>query len=545
MKIVIRAIIVVVVLVALVIIALPFLFDANQFRPRVESELTRALGRETKVGNLKLNLFSQSIVADQLSVADDPAFSPNPFLHARSLKLTVELWPLITSRKVDVVGLLIDTPEIALIQSDSGKWNFSGIGAKRSAAAVPPPPSGPSEDRGLDLSAKLVKISDGHLSIGHTGTSSKPVVIGNVAIEVQNFSPASVFPFSLSAKIAPGGDLKLEGKAGPINSADSAATPVQANLQLSNVQLAASNLVDAASGIDGLITIAGNGSSNGQIANWKGNVKADKLKLARGGSPARRPVEFDFALAEDLKIHTGTLNSGAIRIGKASANLTGSWVEHAQSNLLNLHLNGPSMPVPELVEMLPALDIALPAGSSLQGGTLTVNVTSTGPMTGLVTTGSVALNNTKLAGFDLGSRLSAIQKLAGAKSGPTTEIQTFSANIRSAPEGTAVDHLALIVPSIGQFSGGGTISASKALDFKMLAQLRPSSGVIASASALAGIGQRQATIPFFIQGTASNPQFKPDVAGIAAAEINRFDKNGAGKAATGILGGFLGGKKKR
>ena len=47
-----KLIIVVVGILALLVIvalALPFLIDANQFKPRVEAEATKALGREVKV----------------------------------------------------------------------------------------------------------------------------------------------------------------------------------------------------------------------------------------------------------------------------------------------------------------------------------------------------------------------------------------------------------------------------------------------------------------------------------------------------------------
>src|SRR5262245_5580893 len=49
--------------------ALPFLLNANQFRPLLESKLTEALGREVKLGNLSLSVFSgQSL----------PAVHPSP-----------------------------------------------------------------------------------------------------------------------------------------------------------------------------------------------------------------------------------------------------------------------------------------------------------------------------------------------------------------------------------------------------------------------------------------------------------------------------------
>ena len=55
------------------------------------------------------------------------------------------------------------------------------------------------------------------------------------------------------------------------------------------------------------------------------------------------------------------------------------------------------------------------------------------------------------------------------------------------------------------------------------------------------------TVPFFIQGTSSNPVFRPDVRGIAAANSNALERMGidAAKKRSGILGGFLDGLKKK
>ena len=109
-------------------------FDANQFRPLLESELTKALGREVKVGDLKLALLKGSVTAGDLSIADDPKYSPSPFVKAKSLQVGVELRPLLFDRKLNVTGVTIDQPEINLIESAPGEWNFASIGKQGSQA---------------------------------------------------------------------------------------------------------------------------------------------------------------------------------------------------------------------------------------------------------------------------------------------------------------------------------------------------------------------------------------------------------------------------
>ena len=89
---------IVVAVLLLIIIAIPFLINVNSFRPKLESALTEALGREVKVGNLSLSILSGSVSAEDLSIADDPAFSKDAFIRAKSLKVGVEVMPLIFSK---------------------------------------------------------------------------------------------------------------------------------------------------------------------------------------------------------------------------------------------------------------------------------------------------------------------------------------------------------------------------------------------------------------------------------------------------------------
>ena len=90
MKRVLKIVAIILGLLIVLLIAIPFFIDANTFKPKLESELTDALGRSVKVGNLSLALLSGGVAADNISIADDPQFSNAPFLQAKSLKVGVE-----------------------------------------------------------------------------------------------------------------------------------------------------------------------------------------------------------------------------------------------------------------------------------------------------------------------------------------------------------------------------------------------------------------------------------------------------------------------
>src|SRR5215475_6922592 len=123
-----RIALVVAAIVLVILIALPFLIDVNSFRPKIESEASAALGRQVTVGNLSLSILSGSVGAENIAIADDPAFSKTPFVTAKSLKVGVELIPLIFSKQLNVTDITVEAPQIALLKTNRGKWNFSSIG---------------------------------------------------------------------------------------------------------------------------------------------------------------------------------------------------------------------------------------------------------------------------------------------------------------------------------------------------------------------------------------------------------------------------------
>jgi len=134
--------------------------------------------------------------------------------------------------------------------------------------------------------------------------------------------------------------------------------------------------------------------------------------------------------------------------------------------------------------------------------------------------------------------MSTIEKLAGIKTGPDTEIQTFAATVHMAPDGSTVEKVKFVAPALGELNGGGTVSPTQALDFKMRAALHTGGAVLAMLGAKGDTG-----VPFTIEGTASNPVFRPDMKGMAAGRVQGLEKNDVGKAAGKLLGGVLGKKK--
>jgi AsmA protein len=582
-----------VVILIVIVLVLPFLINVNAFRPRIESELTNALGRKVTVGNLSLSLWSGSLAADNIAIADDPAFSNAPFVKADALNVGVNMIPLIMSKTLEVREITLTRPQVTLLRTPAGKWNFSSIGSQpgegspapsgngtqaqapaKSAtpksgqtkpspepsqqttpASAPSPEQKSSSEQGLEqnLSVGKLNIRSGQISVADTNNApGKARVYRSVDLSVKDFSFTSQFPFELTADLPGGGNVKLDGTGGPINRADTSLTPLQAKISVNQLDLAKSGFIDPSSGFSGVANFAGTVESDGNQARSMGNATADKLKLSPKGTPAQRTVSLKYATTYELQKQIGQLTQGDVSVGKASAKLSGSYDLHGQSPVLNMKLNADSMPVDDLQTLLPALGVTLPSGSSLQGGTLTADLTINGPVDKMVIAGPVKLANTKLAGFDMGSKMSAISALTGAKTGPDTSIQNFSSDVHYSPAGIQTQNVNLVLPALGTVTGSGTVSPQNALDYKMTASLNGS--VVSGASRMAGLSGNGASIPFFIQGTAADPKFVPDVKGIVGSQLSNQLSNRLGSQVPGgqnaqgaikALGGLFGKKKKQ
>jgi len=55
--------------------AIPFFVDANTFRPTIEDRLSTALSRKVTLGDISLSVFTGSLVAKDLAIAEDPKFT--------------------------------------------------------------------------------------------------------------------------------------------------------------------------------------------------------------------------------------------------------------------------------------------------------------------------------------------------------------------------------------------------------------------------------------------------------------------------------------
>jgi hypothetical protein len=718
-------------IVALVIVAalaVPLFLNADSFRARIEQEISTSLGRKATLGKLDLSVLSGSLVAENASLSDDPAFSNEPFLQAKRVKIGVEIIPLILSRKVNITGFAIDEPKINLIRHANGTWNYSTIGsaqakkssngsseipdvniakinvtngqltvATESAAGAPATPkrtydqlnlevknftfdkqfpynaaahlpgdgtvslvgnAGPINQKDASLtpfSAKLaakhidpvaagfvepssgisglidaidltatwngqqlhvanlvvdspkltlvrdnkpttatveqkapdsndmlstfsadhLQIKNGSLTLTAPGQKT-PAVYQQLNAEINNLSPTTAAPFKASAQIPGGGSLNADGTAGPINQQNTSATPFNTHATLTHVDLASSGIVAPDAGIKGLANIDLKALSDGKNLNATISANAQNLQVAANGSPSQKPVDVQMAIVQNLQSLAGQIQKATITIGRAVVNIAGNYQTSGPTTAINLQVNGQSMPIDELEAFLPSVGVHLPSGSRLQGGTLTTNLTVTGSTAQPIISGPIRLDNTNLAGFDLGSKLSAVTALTGAKTGSTTAIRTLSTNINVNGGNVRTDNLALNMPALGTATGAGTVSAAGALNYNVILKLTgilgsgsggnaagiggiagslmgmiPNSGAAGAVGGFATSALRNG-VPVAIGGTTSNPTFTPNLSGAmtsgasaltGGSKTPAINKQNTKDSLTNALGGLLNRKR--
>ena len=231
--------------VVLILICIPFLVNVDSFRPMLEQELGKSLGRDVKVGKLSLSIFSGSVGADDITIAEDPAFGAGPFVTAKSFRIGVDVMPLIFSHSLRVNDLRLDEPTIALRHDAAGKWNFSKLGGTAAPAKAPEKKTG--EEAPLNLSVGRLAITDGTITVGQVG-DKKLRTFDKVNLEMRDFSASSSFPFTLSAELPGGGRMELEGTTGPLPGKDNTKTPLQAEFRVGKAMARLDGSLDTTGG---------------------------------------------------------------------------------------------------------------------------------------------------------------------------------------------------------------------------------------------------------------------------------------------------------
>jgi len=201
--------------VLLLLLGVPYSLNVNHYRPAIESAASSALGRKVQIGHLHFSLFTRTLTAEDISIADDEAFSHTPFLQAKSLAAGVEVLPLLFSHTLRVNSLTLQEPHVHALRSASGEWNYASLGAREKSETTPTP--SPNSSSGLtNYSVRELKADNGQVSVGSVPRGAPEQSFRETSVLATDISSDSAFPVTIVLTTPKGGKITLEGMAGPI-----------------------------------------------------------------------------------------------------------------------------------------------------------------------------------------------------------------------------------------------------------------------------------------------------------------------------------------
>ncbi len=232
-------------------------------RGRILASASAALGREVDVGAITASLgWGVAVDLKDVKLADDPVFSPKPFVRADNVYLKVALMPLLY-RQLQVSELVLMRPEVRIIRDRAGALNVATIGKKSAPAERIYPPATPGVGgktsgttaaspiqaapapaaSGLGaLSVNAFTIQDGHVVYQDLAAGGAPLELNALDLKVRNFRLDRPFNVTLAlAALGTTQNLSLNGSAGPLEHAgrlDVAATALDLNASVGPLTLA-------------------------------------------------------------------------------------------------------------------------------------------------------------------------------------------------------------------------------------------------------------------------------------------------------------------
>jgi uncharacterized protein involved in outer membrane biogenesis len=237
------AIFVAVVLIVYAYFRLSAIVASNQ--DRILARVSDALGRRVQVGKIEAQLgWGVSIEVDDLRIADDPAFSTEPFIAAHEAAMEVRFIALLRGEAI-ISKLELIKPDINLVLNKAGALNTSTLGAARvaneKAIEAGHPERANKRSFLADLTIHALNIEDGALTFTDLSQRTAPISVSQFALAVNNFDAASAFEVAIKfAFTSAEQNIAIEGKLGPLLEQgifDEASIPIDVKFEASSLLL--------------------------------------------------------------------------------------------------------------------------------------------------------------------------------------------------------------------------------------------------------------------------------------------------------------------
>ncbi|HVZ60704.1 MAG TPA: AsmA family protein, partial [Terriglobales bacterium] len=380
-------------LIVLVVLVVPAFVDINQYRPKIEAELQKALGRQVSVGPMRLSLLPPRARVSNVVIAEDPNYGTGPFISVPEMSASIDVWALLKG-EMKLQSLTLKQPSVQLVHTKSGVWNFSSLGGKQ---------SGNKDTQGTGaVPLSNIEISDGHVTLIDQQKNFRGSY-EQIDLSVEGYAPNQAFDVD-AGMVLPGkgaGKLQLQGKIGPIQPNDIMSTPVNGELKLQEVSIAS---LQALTNQQQDMALNGTASgkisvrNNGRELESSGEMKVDKLSVR--GVQVDYPIALEYKLSGNLNDHNFKVEGGKLSLGPTPFGFSGTLNAAPTPMTVDMSLSTKDAPLAEAARLAAAFGVAFGTQVNV-AGQLTADVQARGPVNSPALNGSVVARNISVRGGEL------------------------------------------------------------------------------------------------------------------------------------------------
>jgi len=361
--------------------AIPFFIDTQSLKSRLVSEAESILHRRMSVQAVEITVFTGlGIRLNRAVVFDDLRFATAPFVSMKSLTVRPKLLPLLRGR-AEVASIELEQPEIRLIQNPGRVWNFESIGVapdggagEQTRAGVPAKTSAGNPSQVLTLSQ--IELSDGAIVVSKRSRSGavEESRYDHINLRLRDFSTQAQGSFDLELQLPPGAHaVQLKGQLGPVHLSQFAKTPVDGEIQFSELPIArlAALAAPPAEPVEWQGFLSSQTRLKGSLDqgfSLEGKTTYSKLGAKRGAHQSPQ-IEGAVQLKGDYKTQSGELqlHQAELRMPGSTLSVTGNVGGLGEDPAVDLRIESPRLAFDDLIKLAAVLDKGAPEGVQASG----------------------------------------------------------------------------------------------------------------------------------------------------------------------------------
>ncbi len=205
------------VLVILAVLIAPMVINFEKYKPQIEAQAARALGRPVTLGGrIEPSVFPWiGVTLSDVYLGNPPGFEQKDFVSIGLLEVRIKLLPLLVG-KYQIKRFVLKAPQFTIVRKKDGHTNLEGLGGTPSAAPAQSPPNKTEKKSPLvikDLRVNEFAITGGRmLYIDQAAGSQHEIkdihlLLGDVSLQTPirvDFSAvADQHPLALTGSIGP------------------------------------------------------------------------------------------------------------------------------------------------------------------------------------------------------------------------------------------------------------------------------------------------------------------------------------------------------